>query len=38
MDLYNDYILPHVIDLSMRNRELLTYRKALAVARTGACA
>jgi ubiquinone/menaquinone biosynthesis C-methylase UbiE len=29
MGLYNDYILPHVINLSMRNHELLTYRKRL---------
>lgn len=29
MCLYKDYILPHVINLSMRNRELLTYRKRL---------
>ena len=29
MGLYNDYILPHVINLSMRNREFLTYRKRL---------
>jgi ubiquinone/menaquinone biosynthesis C-methylase UbiE len=29
MGLYNDYILPHVINLSMRNSELLTYRRRL---------
>jgi len=29
MGFYNDHILPHVINLSMRNRELLSYRKRL---------
>ena len=33
MGFYNDHILPHVINLAMRNRELLAYRKrALAQA------
>lgn len=27
MGFYNDHILPHVINLAMRNRELLPYRK-----------
>jgi ubiquinone/menaquinone biosynthesis C-methylase UbiE len=27
MNFYNDHILPHVINLSMRNRELLRYRE-----------
>ena len=27
MGLYNDHILPHVINLSMRHRELLPYRE-----------
>ena len=27
MSFYNDSILPHVIDLAMRNRELLPYRE-----------
>ena len=26
MSLYSDHILPHVINLAMRNRELLPYR------------
>ena len=27
MSFYSDHILPHVINLAMRNRELLPYRK-----------
>jgi ubiquinone/menaquinone biosynthesis C-methylase UbiE len=29
MGFYDDYVLPHVINLSMRSRELLSYRKRL---------
>jgi len=35
MSLYDQYILPHVINLAMRNRDLLPYRKRIAAAAEG---
>jgi ubiquinone/menaquinone biosynthesis C-methylase UbiE len=35
MRLYDQYILPHVINLAMRNRDLLPYRKRIAAAAEG---
>ena len=35
MSLYNDHVLPHVINLSMRNRELLPYRQRVVSAANG---
>src|SRR5688500_10122192 len=35
MGLYQRYLLPHVINLAMRNRDLLSYRKRLLAAAEG---
>ena len=35
MSFYDNHILPHVINLAMRNRELLQYRKRVIPAAQG---
>ena len=37
MGFYNDHILPHIINLSMRNRELAPYRERVLSSAKVAC-